>query len=124
MSFASPERKREYMREYYQANKPRLRAKEKAYLRLYRKKLKDQIHAALGSKCNACGFSDARAMQIDHINGGGRMERARMDTKSYLVHLNRLLVNDPQTFFARYQLLCANCNWIKRLQESPEGTTK
>src|SRR3990167_3657310 len=29
----------------------------------------------LGNKCSRCGFSDKRALQIDHKNGGGALER-------------------------------------------------
>jgi hypothetical protein len=42
-----------------------------AYFRRYRKLRRDKIIAYLGGKCIKCGFSDERALQIDHTNGGG-----------------------------------------------------
>ncbi len=37
----------------------------------------------------------------------------------------RLLKSNPEEFVATYQLLCANCNWIKRLtQDSPEDVSE
>jgi len=122
MSFSSPERKREYMRNYYQLNHDKLRENEKLYLREYRRKLRSQIEIALGSKCKSCGFSDPRALQIDHINGGGHKERLTLGSTSLLRKCIRLMQNSPDIFFSNYQLLCANCNWIKRYtHDLPEG---
>ena len=74
-------------------------------------KKKDRIRVIefLGNRCKKCGFANALALQIDHINGGGRKDRARYK-------------NDPSNFYRavlkdkknKYQLLCANCNQIKR----------
>ncbi|MEK7178047.1 MAG: hypothetical protein AAB721_00070, partial [Patescibacteria group bacterium] len=51
--------------------------------------------------------SDYRALQIDHILGNGSKERKKNNTtKIYHKIVNK------QT--KGYQLLCANCNWIKR----------
>lgn len=55
----------------------------------------------LGGKCLHCGYSDHRALQIDHVNGNGRLDRSS-ETK---------IKSNPDS----YQLLCANCNWIKRI---------
>lgn len=57
-----------------------------------------------GAVCKKCGFDDWRALQIDHKNGGGRHDRV----PTYLI-LKRVKA-DPK----KYQVLCANCNWIKR----------
>ena len=78
---------------------------------------KRAAHAALGGKCALCGFTDIRALQIDHVNGGGTREhhRRKPDGNNWrricLSKYYRLVVED-QT--GKYQLLCANCNWIKR----------
>lgn len=60
----------------------------------------------LGNKCNRCGFDDRRALQIDHVNGGGCTERNAIGQVGVLVRA----LKHPDL----YQLLCANCNWIKR----------
>ncbi|MBI3937123.1 MAG: hypothetical protein HY323_09110 [Betaproteobacteria bacterium] len=63
----------------------------------------------LGRKCRRCGFEDWRALQIDHVNGDGRKDRER-DGNRY--RLFRSIIAHPE----KYQLLCANCNWIKRYE--------
>jgi hypothetical protein len=51
-----------------------------------------------------------RALQIDHVNGGGTKERKIYNGQNrYAIILKRLLENSKE-----YQILCANCNWIKR----------
>ncbi|MDG7005258.1 MAG: hypothetical protein JRN73_09990 [Nitrososphaerota archaeon] len=69
----------------------------------------------LGSKCVRCGFSDFRALQIDHVNGGGRSEARRLAGVAYYLHVLDH-IND-----GTYQLLCANCNWIKRAENEEVG---
>ena len=82
--------------------------------------------AALGGVCVRCGFADVRALQIDHVNGGGLRERSRRRQKDNailrvcLTKYYRQVVED-QT--GKFQLLCANCNWIKRA-ENGEGQAK
>jgi len=62
----------------------------------------------LGGKCAHCGFTDYRALQIDHIEGGGMKDiRSFGNMRTYYKNV----MNDKT---AKYQILCANCNWIKR----------
>ena len=63
----------------------------------------------LGGKCARCGFSDIRALQVDHVNGGGNQERKANRTEG-VNDLFRRVRETPDAF----QCLCANCNWIKR----------
>lgn len=63
---------------------------------------------ALGNKCVKCGFDDPRALQIDHIFGGGHQERKRIGNNGTY---KRVVAGEPG-----YQILCANCNWIKRYE--------
>jgi len=73
------------------------------------------VIALLGSVCVQCGFSDVRALQIDHVFGGGRKERLE---KGWWNILTDILENGSQ---GRYQLLCANCNTIKRIVNKEHG---
>ena len=84
---------------------------EKGRATLRKQQLKPHIEALkfLGGKCVKCGFSDVRALQIDHISGGGNKEYKKHGGM-YGVYKNVLL--EPE----KYQLLCANCNWIKRFE--------
>jgi len=80
--------------------------------RRWRLKRKQRLIEKLGGKCIKCDFSDLRALQIDHINGGGNKE-----VKSF-THKDKyysFIENEITT--GRYQILCANCNWIKRYEQ-------
>lgn len=61
--------------------------------------------------CARCGFTDIRALQIDHIHGGGSKENKKFHTTydfhKYILSLSENVVKN------KYQILCANCNWIK-----------
>lgn len=70
----------------------------------------------LGGKCCRCGFADRRALQIDHVNGGGKSELLKYGGGSS-TYLKKVL-SAPAGI---YQLLCANCNWIKRWENNECG---
>lgn len=74
-----------------------------------------QIIAEFGGKCCRCGFADPRALQFDHINGGGRRERLEKTLNP--VHRHRDIRENP----GKYQLLCSNCNWIKRYENGEDA---
>lgn len=77
-------------------------------MRKMNSKLKVQAYHILGDKCIRCGFSDIRALQIDHINGGGCKELKKLTSPG----VYRKVIK----YATGYQLLCANCNWIKRFE--------
>lgn len=60
----------------------------------------------LGLKCVKCGDKRIDVLQIDHINNNGYVERKRLTQNGIYTRV----------FFypEDYQLLCANCNWLKR----------
>ena len=64
--------------------------------------------AELGGCCVICGFSDWRALQFDHILGGGTQHKKSLNNNANRLH-NYILVHRDE-----FQLLCANCNWIKK----------
>ena len=86
-------------------------------------RVKERIYAILGNKCVVCGFSDSRALCIDHVKGNGREHRAKFTAsngnfrgrKYYKAILAELLLGSKD-----YQLLCANHNQIKKY-ENKEG---
>lgn len=77
------------------------------YQREYHQLLRKKVINKYGGVCIRCGFSDVRALQIDHVYGGGKKELSSNGGRSIL----RWALNDTS---GKYQLLCANCNWIKR----------
>jgi len=81
--------------------------------RQWHHKVRFQIIDLLGGKCVVCGFSDWRALQVDHIKGGGYKERVQGHTPSALL---KDIIKSIKNNKKKYQLLCANCNWIKRYE--------
>ncbi len=65
----------------------------------------------LGGKCVRCGFNDIRALQVDHINGGGMAEHREYRSRTKYWKMVILSITNEEK---KFQLLCANCNWIKR----------
>ena len=113
-------------RDYYLANREAIIAKmtdnyrknpgvKKLYARKYMKAKRAEVLAVLGGKCNRCGFSDFRALQVDHVHGGGRIEL--LSGISSYTYMKRVLSDTT----GKYQLLCANCNWIKKYENSETG---
>lgn len=69
-----------------------------------------ELLALLGGVCRECGFSNPLALQVDHVNGGGAAQR-----KAGEHAVPRVLLRLAKANPAAYQLLCANCNVIKRM---------
>jgi len=105
---------REKSRKYRQAHLEQTRLASAKNKRETRIKQRKSVLEKLGGKCIKCGFNDWRALHVDHINGGGTKERKEFNSpaKSY---------QDIMEFgILKYQILCANCNTIKR-HECGEG---
>lgn len=77
--------------------------------REYNQKRRTLARAALGGVCVWCGFDDWRALQIDHIHGQTGKKREPWTTA-----VSRILAGDTDP----YQLLCANCNTIKKYENN------
>lgn len=75
----------------------------------YYKNAKTKAFGILGGKCK-CGWTDERALQIDHIIAIGDQTRRLLNHRG--MKLYRAVFKNPEMF----QLLCANCNWIKRAE--------
>lgn len=81
----------------------------KCYNKMTARHIRQRAIDALGTKCQKCGFDDPRALVIDHINGGGSIARRVVGVMT----IYRQVLNTPDGF----QILCANCNSIKRAEE-------
>ncbi len=57
-------------------------------------------------KCSRCGFTDIRALSMDHIYGSGNIHRAMVGTDIY-----RWLKKNK--YPVGFQVLCLNCQRIK-----------
>ena len=67
--------------------------------------------------CTHCGFSDVRALTLDHLNNNGREENKRLGIKTSAVLYRRLRKQD---YPDGYMTLCMNCQFIKRYQHYQE----
>jgi hypothetical protein len=88
----------------------------KSYARQVKRRirLRAAVIAFLGGKCAGCDVDDVRVLQLDHIAGGGSADRKRKG--GWLAMYRRVLAGA-----VGYQLLCANCNWIKRYERDEHG---
>ena len=137
-----PDHKREYNRQYREKNREKVRAWHRAWAETHRdarnaahkasrlaridiirereritsftrrKKVRDEALEHLGNRCVRCGFTDWRALQIDHVNGSGTKQHAHK--KSFSWFYKEVIASVPGEI---YQLLCANCNQIKRYEK-------
>ena len=73
----------------------------------------------LGNRCIRCGFDDVRALQIDHVNGRGYGDPLASNTGTSAQTVYRKIALTGNT--DGLQLLCANCNWIKRAENNEDG---
>lgn len=89
-----------------------IRSRARARLREKRAGIREEIINLMGGKCSSCGFDDHRALQIDHVNSDGKDHRKIFANRAFAYY------KDIRDSFVsgdgRFQLLCANCNWIKR----------
>ncbi len=96
-------------KQYYLKNK----VKWKSYDKNRRIRCRRAVIELLGGKCIICGFMDIRALQVDHVLGGGNKDRKTTGRFTSFYILKELLNKSE-----KYQLLCANCNWIKKAIQS------
>lgn len=69
----------------------------------------------LGGECAHCGIDDVRVLCIDHVAGGGGVER-RSGLRQITFY--KAIVDEN---IDGYQALCWNCNWLKRLENGEAG---
>lgn len=96
-------------------NNPELLQKIYLNSKEYRQRLRLKVIAYYSNntnKCKICGFSDIRALVIDHVNDDGYLfKRANSNKRENNTNTFRRIVREgyPKGF----QVLCFNCNYIK-----------
>lgn len=86
--------------------------KERAWKKEQWKRWREKVLDVLGNICSHCPFSDPRALQIDHVHGGGCAEERLLGRGvGYMKHV----IDSVMRGEGKYQLLCANCNVIKKV---------
>lgn len=85
---------------------------EREKLKYYRNKVFEILG---GYVCGNCGYNvDKRVLQVDHIYGGGNKERKL----GYTYATWKKYAEDPELTKAKFQVLCANCNILKRYENN------
>lgn len=98
---------------------------QKGWSKKRREKLRLEIIKLLGGQCaNPYGlhnesFTDFRCLQVDHINRKAK-HREEFGTTGSEMYL-RFVIQQLKAGSKDYQLLCANCNWIKRYENKEYG---
>ena len=112
----------ERLKTIYRNMTPEEKAKKKEEEIQWRWNLKIQVlnHYSNGSlkcmnpNCEVSGGSkNPLSLQIDHINGGGRRHTQQIQAQGTHLYLWLVHHNYPQGF----QVLCANCNTIKKVEK-------
>lgn len=92
--------------------------KVKEWRQKYWKNLRNSALNCVGNGailCSHCGFSNIKAIQIDHINGEGLSSKKGLTTGGFYRRILKMSIEEVKE---KYQLLCANCNWIKRVENN------
>lgn len=84
-------------------------------IRLKRKKMIVAHYTNNKMCCSRCGFSDITALSVDHINGDGNKHRKEIESSG----LHRWLIKNNMPI--GFQILCMNCNFIKRIENKEFG---
>jgi hypothetical protein len=97
---------------------------EYQYIKKGLMKVRIQAIVLLGGKCsNPYGIDHTffetnpyypLTIQIDHINGGGCKEIKMINS----IGVCRKIIKNPTKAKKEYQLLCPNCNWIKKFMNN------
>jgi hypothetical protein len=107
-------------REYYARNHEKIILRQRITTKKRNRNMKLEVlkkYSNGSMKCVKCGFSDLRALSIDHINGEGNKHRKELKIHGgggsnfydWLVRKN---------FPSGFQVLCMNCQFIKRVENN------
>lgn len=122
------ERAKAWWNDYYARNRDHQIAKAKKWnaentdrhrnnVKSWYRKLRRQIIEAYGGKCACCGETEYSFLTIDHVNDDGYKNRWKKGATTYGPHsgYSLLKVIRDRNFPPDFQVLCANCNTSKAL---------
>ena len=98
-------------RSYVKLNRESINKRRRSLVLEYRKQIIERLG---GYVCQRCKYNqDKRAIELDHVNNDGYKERKNR-TGSYMFYL--YYYSNPDIAQTRLQILCANCNRIKKYE--------
>ncbi len=105
---------REYKKKYYLEHREENKLKNREYSIKYHHRQKIEILSYYSNEdipyCAVCGDNRLACLSIDHIQGGGNRHRKSIKGNFYS-WLKK------QGYPEGYQVLCMNCQYIKRVEE-------
>ena len=107
MPFKDPQKRREYQNKWGKNN--RIKKRE------WNRQLRIKVLIKLGGKCVNCGCNDLNALEINHINGGGRQEQIKKYNRSHRAFLYAILLGKRPT--NDLEITCKVCNSLHYLKE-------
>lgn len=78
----------------------------------YKRLLQEIIFFKLNPICNCCGETNRFFLQIDHIHNDGYLDKKDKSITSAIVYYEKVIKN-----IQNFQILCANCNFGKLVNE-------
>ena len=117
--YRNTDRGREVTKKCAIKNKEKYTIKRRMFSRKFYSNTRMTLLELLGNKCSnpKClvpdGCKDVRCLQLDHVNGGGFKERKRF---GHVNMMYRYYYKYQDEAIKYLQILCANCNWIKRYE--------
>lgn len=103
-------------KEYYRENKEKINVRNRQYSQRTTLQLRLDVQQKLGGKCVRCGINDWRVLQVDHVKSNGREELRTLGNTRGIY--KRVLTLPIEQLNSEYQLLCANCNWVKMYEQN------
>ena len=110
---SNPDKYKDYKKNWLQTHlhDEDFRKRQRNDSRNRNKALKIKILDLLGHECNNCHITgDYRILQIDHLKGNGVKERKQLKACQFY----RFYLKNKDSAKERLQILCVNCNQIKR----------
>ena len=107
MTAQPKEKHADYVREWYRA----LRKKNPYWSIERNARQRAEVIYRLGGRCNQCGITDIRVLEVHHVNHDGYKEREKHRGESAGKQLTSVR-RTPEHF----ELLCSNCHKIKTLE--------
>lgn len=101
------EKQKEYQKKY------RLKGTYLDHQAERRARLKKVVYDYYGWKCNCCDETGKSFLTIDHVNNDGY--KAKNSAGKRLSGMHLYIVIKKEGFPDKYQVLCMNCNWSKRM---------